>query len=1149
MGIKLTKYQDAVIHNQGGTLLISAAAGSGKTHVLIDRMLKKVQSETDPCNIDDFLMITFTKAAASELRGKIIRRLSELLSEQEPTPHLQAQLSRVYLAQISTIHSFCAGLLRDYAHQLDLPADFRVMEESEASTVSARVMNTLLDEVYLTKDEEIFSTLDILGAGRDDSDLPGIITRCHEAICNCTDPQAKLEQFAKLLSLTHREELDNCQWAQFLIQEFHHAITLLRQQIKTALDIIYTHDWLEKYIEGFEEVADILDRYLSAHTWDRIHDISYGFSRLKSITKPADPELKQYLADIRTDVKKQLDKWVERFSLPTDQVIEDLCRTAQPLSGLLRLTEEFGKRYAQEKRRRHLLDYNDLEQETLRLLYGNGNTPTAAAKEISNRYVELMIDEYQDTNSVQDAIFSAISKNGKNLFFVGDVKQSIYRFRGAEPEIFTEKYDTFADYTLAEDGQPRKILLSDNFRSSHAILSAANDVFSLNMNRRVGAVEYNSDVALRPGADKPVLPYPAVELHCIDLDRSDLAPDMGKMDVEAQFVAERIARILREDKLPHGEEGRQIQPKDIVILLRSLSGRGLRFQEALQERGIPAVCSSENLFETEEVRFLNSLLRVIDNPHQDVPLLSVLLSSVVRISPDLLAEVRQEKTTEDIYTSLREKVPDLPFLQSLSTLRSVAQQGSVRELLDAVEEEFSLRAVFSETQQGLDAFTQIVQQFESGGQYNLSSFLNYLDRIEAKGVETQNGSGNAVQITTIHKSKGLEYPIVFLSDLAKGFNYRDTYETVQIDQVFGLAAKVYDPVEHAGYPTAALTAIAQKTRREALSEEMRVLYVAMTRPEHRLIMTCCNTGLEKKLSELAKSITVPLSPLLIEKAGSLGDWILLTALTHKESGSLYPEVSPHAVENAHPWRMELHRGFIPESGEALTSDTSDLVPPLPLTEIHYLYERASQTPSKLTATQLKGRDIDQELEEVTHAVPRFDKPNFQVKELTAAERGTAIHTAMQYMVYDRCTTEEGVCEELERLRNEKFLSQQQVEAVPPKKILHFFQSELGKRVLSADKVIREFKFSLLQDGGTYNSDLAGERFLLQGVTDCCIVEGGHLTILDFKSDRITPAELRERGEYYRGQIDTYAQALSRIFNLPVKDKVLYFFAIDRIYRL
>ena len=1150
--IELTPYQQAAVDNSGGTLLISAAAGSGKTQVLIDRMLKRVMSETDPCNIDDFLMITFTKAAASELRGKIIRRLNDLLSQGEGSAHLQAQLSRVYLAQISTVHGFCASLLRDYAHDLELPADFRIIEESESYSIRSRVMDTLLNEAYTQKDEDISATLDILGAGRDDRELPGIILRCYNALCNCRDPEEKNRQFRELLVSDYEEDISGRPWAKYLVEEFHHGIALMREKMDAACRIIAGEDWLKNYRQGFQDTLDLLSIYSNASTWDEIHSVNCEFTTLGRISKPQDPELVKYLKAVRDEVKASLHKWLLRFSVPSRQVAEDLCKTAPALRGLLALTEAFSKAYTTEKRRKHVLDYNDLEQETLRLLYGKQTYPTAAAKEISQRYVELMIDEYQDTNSVQDAIFYAISKQGKNLFFVGDVKQSIYRFRGAEPDIFTSKYYSYGSYDRVGEGEPRKILLSDNFRSSPAILSAANDVFRLTMNKRVGAVDYGEEEALRAKGRKGSLPYPAVELHCIDLMREDLDPDAHKTHYEAEFVAKRIFDILQNETLPDGEGGqRPTEPEDIVILLRALSQKATVYRQALAGYGIRAVCSNENLFETEEITFLDALFRVIDNPHQDIPLLCVLFSPVVAFSTRELARIRGGHPDCDIYTSLREKCPNSPFLRSLNELRRASLRGSVRELFSLAEEEFSLRAAFSASLHLLDAFSDLVQQFESGEQFGLSAFLRYLDRMKEKGPAIDDTPvKGAVQITTIHKSKGLEYPIVFLSDLCKGFNYRDSYLSVQTDHSFGIAAKVYDPTEHVSYPTAALQAISHKVRMESLSEEMRILYVAMTRPEHRLIMTCCNTSLGKKIDALAPRISVPLSSAVIEGAGSMGDWILMTALTHKEGDVLCPGIGCDKEDSPYPWKMEYHVGVELSEEDSQQEEFLPQEEQLPLFPFSYSHRSASETAGKLTATQLKGKVTDEELSPPsTPPTPKFDRPNFKEKLLSPAERGTAIHMAMQYIRYELCTTSEGVRSELDRLKEQKFLTEQQAAAVPEEKILAFFRSEIGQRVLNAEQVIREFKFSLLEEGEKYDPQLKGEHFLLQGVTDCCIVEKDQLTVLDFKSDHIKKGNEQERAEYYRGQIDTYADALGRIFHLPAKDKILYFFSTDSAYYL
>ncbi len=1145
--VELTSYQKEVVTNEGGTLLISAAAGSGKTHVLIDRMLRKVNSETDPCNIDDFLIITFTKAAAAELRGKIIRRINAMIAEGDGSRHLQEQLSRVYLAQISTIHGFCSSLLRDYAHELDLPVDFRIVEESEAYAIRDKVMSNLLDEAYREKHEDIMATMDILGAGRDDKTLPKMIYRSYDAIMNTPNRNDTLKNLRDMLEYHYAESISESPWGKFLIGEFKVFLTEALNQVREVFEIIENNSWLSKYASAFEEMEGTFLRYESAEGWDDIRQIAPLFGKLSSINKAPDPELKDYVQEIRKTLKKKLDKWLDKFRLPSSAVIEDLCRTAPALRGLLLLTERFTENFRKEKQGRHLLDYDDLEQETLELLYRKGNTPTPIAREISQRYVELMIDEYQDTNGVQDKIFAAISHNGKNLFFVGDVKQSIYGFRRAEPQIFTAKYYSYADFTKAKEGEPRKILLSDNFRSSALILQAANDVFRLLMNKRVGDVDYGEEEALRPkGKVPPLAPgYKAVELHGIHCSKEDKGPDRTEIHYEAEFVARRIAAILKNEPLPMDKEQVPTKPEDIVILMRSPSVRAVIFQKALQRYGIQSVCSNENLFEADEIRFLYSLLQIIDNPHRDIPLLSVLLSKVVRLSPDTLAQARSKYRKADVYDALRWYSPDEPFLRTLDDLRRCGQRGCMRELFDMIEDSFSLRKVYSKTQYNLDAFASVVDQFDSGTRFGLPAFLQHIERLKDKGLQGEDTKAKgAVQITTIHKSKGLEYPIVFLCCLGVGFNLRDSYESVQIDETFGVAAKVLDKERMVTYPTVALNAIKEKLRRDTISEEMRLLYVAMTRPQHRLIMTCSRENLAEHVKGLQQQIADPMPRSVIESAGSLGDWVLMTALTYPED----TEGDRKEKGMHYPWSMRIHHasGLMEQRNEEGTIEEPVEVPALRV--LNYAYEKASRQEGKLTATQLKGEEKEDK-REIFSPIPRSMKPNFAARKLSATERGTAIHMAMQYMKYELCTDIETVSGELERLVSEGFITREQAEAVPPVKILRFFHSPLGHRVLKADKVIREFKFSILEDAGKYDPELTGEKYLLQGVTDCCFVEDGYLNILDFKSDRITKETEQDRAEYYRGQIYAYAEALSKIFQLPVRDKILYFFATDSAYSL
>ncbi len=1147
--IKLTQEQNAVVNDRSGTLLVSAAAGSGKTRVLIDRVLKRVMEEG--CNVDDFLMITFTQAAAAELRGKLIAGLSEQLALTPQNRHLQEQMSRVYLAQISTVHAFCAVLLREYAHELELPADFRVCDEQEAQGLRERVMQSLLEDVYREKDEDHGAAVDIFGAGRDDKALPALIFKCYDDLCCHRDPEGALNELRERLQYERYTDVGQTVWGEYLLDELRIYLQGCLQRASEACHIIEETPCLQPYQPAFAVVRHTLEAMLEAESWDALRAVPQDYGKLKAIRSCSEPEKKEYVQSIRKSISEGVEKRMTKLAASSQEALEDLKCNAPAMRGLLSMTEQFLKRYAKEKQRRHVLDYNDLEHETLRLLYGRSMSRTAAAKQISERFTELMIDEYQDTNAVQDAIFSAISKNGQNLFFVGDVKQSIYRFRMADPEIFLEKYKAFESYQSAKEGEPRKILLSDNFRSIAPILSAANDVFRLTMTERVGGLRYGDAEALRAN-NKESLEDTAVELHCIDTSDVPSQPRISREEIEAEFVARRISELLQTQTLPQAEGFRAIVPEDIVILLRSLTRKAPVYQAALQRYGIRSVCGSENLFETEEIGFLYALLQVLDNPHQDIPLLTVLLSPVLRFSPDALAELRGGQRDGDLFDVLQGSEAAQALLETLQSLRDTAQQESLHTLLDVIDETLGVRAAFPNGQQNIDRLLSLADGFEGADRFGLSAFVQYLTGLCEKGVSADAPeSRGAVRLMTVHKSKGLEFPVVVLADLCKKFNITDSTDAVLLDPKLGIGATVYAPEDSVSYPTVAHSAIATRIRRENLSEEMRVLYVAMTRPRYRLIMTCCANGLKKKIASMASELRVPPLPSQIEEAGCLGDWVMMTALTHTESGALYPDAVQGRCVSEHPWRMTMQDGmdFLPESATEQRYEETTTTLPEP-TAFVYPHTVATQTPSKLTATQLKGRDLDSELsEQAAKPTLRFSKPRFDRSGLSATQRGTAIHLAMQYLRYEACTSEQGVKQELVRLVQERFLTEEQAQAVPPRKILRFFQSDLGQHVLHAEKVVREFKFSILEDGAAYDSKLAGEMLLLQGVTDCCIIDGGMLTILDFKSDHIAPGEEAVRAEHYRGQIEAYCRALSRIFGLPIKERILYFFATDAAFSL
>ena len=1153
--IKLTPEQQAVVDHRDGTLLVSAAAGSGKTKVLVDRVLRRV--EVEQRDLDDFLMITFTQPAAAELRGKLIDRLSEQLSLHPNDRHLQRQLSRVYLAQISTVHAFCAGLLREYAHVLDLPADFRIMDEQEAARLCTRAMEQLLEQTYAgERDAEIDECLRILSTGRDDALLAKLIEKVYRELQCWPSPVRRLEVLRKSLDLTNCSDLGQTVWGRYWMENLRDFLRSAAERMEHCVEKIDAEPALAAYGPTFRDNCALLSRLLAAQTWAEIAAIPCDIGRLKPLRACPVPELQAQVKDTRTHILSDLRERLELFALPQTETVGDLQQCGAALRGLLTLCERFSNAYRAEKLSRHVLDYNDLEHETLRLIYGSGTTPTSHAREIAGRFAELMIDEYQDTNAVQDAIFRGLSRNGKNLFFVGDVKQSIYRFRMADPTIFLEKYRSYADYRTAAKGEPVRILLSDNFRSHKEILSAANAVFRLTMTPSVGGLTYGDAEALHPRREFPEMGSPAVELHYIDLDALPAYPPVARDEVEAEFIAARIDEMLHDETLiPASDTAlRTIRPDDIVILMRSLSGKASTYLTALRRHGIRCICGSDDLFSAEEVGFLLSLLKILDNPHQDIPLLTVLMSPVIGCTAEELAMLRAESREGDLFDALEHSQTRQALFEMLSALRQTAREGDMRRLLDEADDRLHLRAIYGAMEGGaqrrrnIDLFVGLADRFTAGERFGLSGFLQYLEALREKGLsgDAEQAAG-AVRLMTMHKSKGLEFPVVFLADLSKQFNIMDSTEPVLIDPELGIGALCYDPERRVSYPTIARAAISDRIRRQNMSEELRVLYVAMTRAKYRMVMTCCSHRPGRKVHTLAQLLDESDTP--GESAGSMADWVLMTALTRTEAGALFAldSAPERRGVSEFPWHIAVHPAALPERRLARTEQTVPEERELPLLLPEPQHAAAATAPSKLTATQLKGRSLDEETAQETRLPLRFDRPSFDHSALTPAERGTAIHLAMQYLRYEHCRTTDGLQAELDRLLERKLLTQQQYDAVDARHIATFFASELGARVLNAPRLVREFKFSVLEDAGRYDPQLAGEQVLLQGVTDCCLLERDGLVILDFKSDRIRPGGEAERAEYYRGQLDAYGRALSEIFELPVKERILWFFSTDTAY--
>ena len=895
------------------------------------------------------------------------------------------------------------------------------------------------------------------------------------------------------------------------------------------------------------------------------------------------PDAAEQVKAIRSTCKKRMEKLGEWFEDCGADLLEDLRAVHPAVRGLFALVKDFEGAYAAEKARRGMVDFADLEHMAVRLLVGEDGAPTELARQWSARYDEIMVDEYQDTNEVQNAIFTALSREGRNLFLVGDVKQSIYRFRLADPTIFLGKYRAFADYTRAAEGEERRLILSRNFRSRPEVLEGANFVFRSVMSADFGEMDYTADEALYPGAPFPPDGRYAVELDAVDASAEGEEEKTARDLIEARFAAKRI-RTLVDGGFPisDGEGGeRPVRPADIVILLRSPNTVLHHYARALGERDIPWEAEGGgDFFAATEVNVALSLLQIVDNPRQDVPLISVLRSPVYGFSADRLAELRAASPDTDFYAALAADGGEdsRAFLAELDELRFGAGELSSHELLWQLYDRTNLLGVFGamdrgeERQSNLLTLAELARRFEGAGHKGLFGFLSYLTRLRENGAKlalpAPGREGGGVRILSIHKSKGLEFPVVLLCGLARRLNREDMSRPILFHPKLGVGPKRLDVERGMEYPTLARRAVARKLELEMMAEELRLLYVAMTRAKEKLILSVALTGGARDLEKLAPDAACPVEPQVLAGCQSVGQWVLLPALARPDGEVLRRaagvQVPVPAADFGPAWDIRFVDGAEfqaepeenaispsgPPDGEMISAgeETAALAARLAW---HYPHGAEVELPSKLTATQLKGRALDEEVAEAAVRPPRpirLGRPRFATEEfgLTPAQKGTALHLVMQYIDFERTERVEQVRAEIARLVERAFLTPQQGEAVDPAKIAAFFASPLGRELMASTSLRREFKFSILVPAADYYPQAgAEEQVLLQGVVDCCFETLEGITVVDFKTDRVDRRSVAARAEEYRPQLAAYSRALEEITGKPVIRRCLWFFALDQ----
>ena len=1177
--IQLTPQQLGAVEDRGGSLLVSAAAGSGKTKVLVERVFAYLREEH--CHIDDFLIITFTRAAAAELRSKLAAELARRVAAELENGHLRQQMFRVYQADIKTVDGFCASLLREHVHLLEpvdgrsLTPDFRILDESECTLLKERTLEQALEHFYQRieqGDEGCRLLAETLGFGRDDRGLALLVPEVHAKLQSHPYPEKWLAQAAEGWRELPQRLADSVYGRTIMDDTVRRALYWAGRLERAARDMEGCQPVFDAYADRFLEAAAQLREYETAAQkgWDEMSRVDVTFRKLGAVRGEENGDSKAAAKAVWDKCKAAVKKLSAPYQTAESELLDDLRAIAPAMEALLELTADFDRRFQAEKVRRNAMDFSDQEHYAVRLLAGEDGTPTELGEQVSHRYREIMVDEYQDTNEVQNCIFRAVSRQEENIFAVGDVKQSIYRFRLAEPGIFLEKYRTYLDAEDAAPGQPRRRVLSRNFRSRREILDAANFVFAAIMSREMGELDYTEEQYLHFGAAYyPDAPERETEFHYLSVEDTP-EQRFDRAEAEARFTARRIRRLLDGGFPVRGGDGelRPVEPEDIVILMRSPSARLAVFTAALEREGIPCDGGeSEDFFSAMEIAVVLSLLEIVDNPRQDVPLIAVLRSPLVGMSADRLAEIRALQPEGDYYEALcRDEGEDAQaFLSLLRELRHASREMAADKLLWYCYDRCRVEAIFgamadgAQRQARLTALYDYVRRLVQSGRTGLFDCVSHLRRLlengDAPAITAARASGG-VRIMSVHKSKGLEFPVVVLADLNRSFNRQDLDRPVLVHPQLGVGAERVETERRIRYDTVSKSALALTLEREAKAEELRILYVAMTRAQEKLIMVCSRKNPEKHLRELAALTELPVPPEAVSGANCPGDWLLLTLLNTFQASELhgFAGVRPSELTEAPTGvTVRLHRiGGEETEGTASpaeedTGESPDTTPDTASLGFVYGHRAATVTPSKVTATQLKGRAIDEEIAEGT--LPRRresapERPRFlqEKRGLTGTERGTAMHLVMQFLPLDTAAEPWAVAEVIDGLRRRRLLTPEQAAALDVPALVRFLASPLAERIRNAPRLWREYRFALLTDAGIYDGDAAGEEMLLQGVADCVFETESGLAVVDFKTDRVQTAEVQQRAEVYRAQLDAYAGALSRILERPVTERILYFFA-------
>lgn len=1180
------------IETRGKNILVAAAAGSGKTSVLVERIIRRLTDACDPITIDRLLVVTFTNAAASEMRERIGSALREA-AQKEGGQHLRRQLLLLPSASISTMHAFCQSLIRRYIHLLPIDPKFRVAQQTELLLMEQDAMERLLLRKYEEQDEGFLALVDAYSGDDSDDPLATLVSQLYHF--SCSQPWQK-KWLSALGDSLDCENIDDTCWADILKQRIAidlDGASLLAQEAVAMIDGF--GEEAKPYADALRSDSAQLDHAAEVAqegTWNEMVDVvnSIDFVRWPS-KKWENEELKKMLKDMRDKWKKTIENVANVYFFATaEEFAEDMRATVPLMRSLGELTIAYEEEYRAVKAEHGVLDFNDLEHYCLALLSEedeDGNIrPSDIALQLRKTYTEIMVDEYQDTNGVQEAIVQMLADPDKpNLFFVGDVKQSIYRFRLAEPELFLDKYRRYPS-----ERDNHRIDLSQNFRSRVGVLAAVNDVFGSLMRENVTEIGYGEAERLNEGLVYP--PHPqafdnTAECHILS-HGADSGDGLTAIEREAVWIADYIKDLLEQGKVVYDKGLKDYRPlakRDIVILLRSVKRAATVLLDALRVRGVSGYAEDDSgYFESSEIRIFLSLLNIIDNPHQDIPLAAVLRSPIVNLSEEELTEVRLAGEG-DLYDALVQSAETMKksaaFIAKLDAWRTLARGRSVPELIWQLYQDTGYYDYVGGMSNGivrqanLEMLYDRAKAFEETDACGLFRFLRFIDKMlendEDFGAAKDGGGENedTVRIMSVHKSKGLEFPVVILANIGKLFNMQDMQKPILLHKSLGVGPYRVMAEDRYRYPTLARLAIAQQTGSENHAEELRVLYVAMTRAREKLVMVGSTKDIEamrEKWTLLARRDELPDATII--GARSWLDWLAPVLAKHEAGFELRSEVMETEMayrRSEATWRIDYHHVCLEkeEAGRAEQTELIKRIKRMGAVDIdddmadlderllwQYPNKAAVNLPAKLSVTEIKRRFAEPEEQATvpfTKSSDSYEKPCFlqTKKRLDAAEYGTMMHTVMQMIDLKGDLTAGGIKAQVDALAQRELIPADLAEEIDCEAVAAFFDLPLGKRMCAAKDVRRELPFGILIPAKEYYPDAGDdETIFVQGVVDALFMTDTGWTLLDYKTDRGADGEtLKHR---YRVQIDLYRRAVEELTGVPVTNSYLYALATKRV---